>query len=194
MFTYASFGMFMLTIDSGERLGYGISVVLVTVAQEIITSNYVPLCKESLWLNTFTQISTYLTFIGLFESVLVSWLFHMSNRVKERAAKERERTMNEMQRDSTGLVAGASSESEQCSIETSTLPPDTSWMSKLTKNLPGVESKFIDIDIRMLIRRIDTFCIITLPIVYTISIIALFQYNKNMTDGNESWYLEGQEL
>jgi len=49
----------------GERLGYGISTVVVIVAQEIITNDHIPVSDDGLWLNLFIHISTYFTFGAL---------------------------------------------------------------------------------------------------------------------------------
>ena len=75
-FTFISFGLFIMHMDSGERIGFGVSVVLVIIAQEIITNDYIPLGSEQLWLTMFIQGSTYFTFLSLFETIMMNWLYY----------------------------------------------------------------------------------------------------------------------
>ena len=86
LFTYISFGLFFLDVRLGERLGFGISILLVNVAQDIITNEYIPISQERLWLVVFIQSSTYWIFLAIFETIFVSWIYYKGGRhlVKEK--------------------------------------------------------------------------------------------------------------
>ena len=85
LFTYISFGLFFLDVRLGERLGFGISILLVNVAQDIITNEYIPISQERLWLVIFIQSSTYWIFLAIFETIFISWVYYKGGRhlVKE---------------------------------------------------------------------------------------------------------------
>eukprot|EP00560_Eucampia_antarctica_P006963 CAMPEP_0197825880 /NCGR_PEP_ID=MMETSP1437-20131217/2918_1 /TAXON_ID=49252 ORGANISM="Eucampia antarctica, Strain CCMP1452" /NCGR_SAMPLE_ID=MMETSP1437 /ASSEMBLY_ACC=CAM_ASM_001096 /LENGTH=462 /DNA_ID=CAMNT_0043426081 /DNA_START=271 /DNA_END=1656 /DNA_ORIENTATION=+ len=83
LFTYVSFGLFLLDLRLGERLGFGISVLLVNVAQDIITNEFIPICEESLWMVDFVQFSTYWIHAALFETIFISWFYYKAGTHKD---------------------------------------------------------------------------------------------------------------
>ncbi len=64
----------------GERLGFGLSILLVSVAQDIITNEYIPISQERLWLVVFIQCSTYWIFLAIFETILIAWVYYKAGR------------------------------------------------------------------------------------------------------------------
>lgn len=76
LFTYVSFGLFLLDLRLGERIGFGISILLVNVAQDIITNEYIPISQENMWMVTFIQFSTFWIFAALFQSIFISWFYY----------------------------------------------------------------------------------------------------------------------
>jgi len=74
LFTYVSFGIFLLDLRSKERVGFAMSILLVNVAQYIIAIEYIPISQDTLWLVNFIRCSTYWSFAALFETIFVSWL------------------------------------------------------------------------------------------------------------------------
>ena len=60
LMTFLSFGQFVLDQRLGERLGFAVSLLLVMVAQSILTAELIPRCEELLWVNTFTSVSNFL--------------------------------------------------------------------------------------------------------------------------------------
>ena len=87
LMTFLSFGQFVLDQRLGERLGFGVSLLLVMVAQSILTAELIPRCEELLWVNTFTSVSLYFMFFAAFESVFVAALYCIDgNRSSRRAS------------------------------------------------------------------------------------------------------------
>ena len=80
LFTYISFGLFFLDVRLGERLGFGLSILLVSVAQDIITNEYIPISQERLWLVLFIQCSTYWIFLAIFETIFCAWVYYKAGR------------------------------------------------------------------------------------------------------------------
>jgi hypothetical protein len=51
--TFVSFGTFLLDLRVGERLGYGMALALVVVAQQIVTGDLTPVSNKRLWVDKF---------------------------------------------------------------------------------------------------------------------------------------------
>ena len=64
-----SLGQFVLDISSGERLAFGVTIVLITVTQAVTTSSLLPLCDEMLWMNAVAWWSTIFTVLPLIGSL-----------------------------------------------------------------------------------------------------------------------------
>ena len=161
-----------MAIDSGERLGCGISIVLVIITQEIITNEYIPLCKEFLWIRNFIQVSTYFTFVSLFETIFVSWLYYLDKRWKERQDRINLEQSEEAESNGENLIA------EENSLQSSN-DRVFSWIK--------------DINPQLLVRRLDRICLFFFPLAYTITVIALFLQNKQMIDERDTW-LKGEPV
>eukprot|EP00934_Nitzschia_sp_Nitz4_P007556 Nitzschia sp. Nitz4//scaffold240_size29840//23179//24423//NITZ4_008021-RA/size29840-augustus-gene-0.28-mRNA-1//1//CDS//3329543759//7546//frame0 len=73
--TYVSFGTFLLDLRVGERLSYGMALALVVVAQQIVTSDLIPVSNERLWIDKYVGWSFYWVVAGLVESVCVGYFF-----------------------------------------------------------------------------------------------------------------------
>jgi hypothetical protein len=81
----------------GERLSYGLTVLLVIIAQDIATANLLPITDQRLWINTFVVGSFYWVLICNLESVFVAWLFFMGDEHDEKARLEAEKKATEKQ-------------------------------------------------------------------------------------------------
>ena len=79
IFTLLSFGVFLLDLRVGERLTYGLTVLLVIIAQDIVTSTLLPISDERLWINVLLNGSFYWVLITLLESVFVMWLLFVND-------------------------------------------------------------------------------------------------------------------
>jgi hypothetical protein len=75
--TYVSFGTFLLDLRVGERLSFGMALALVLVAQQIVTTDLLPVSNESLWIDKFVGWSFYWVIFGLVESVAVGYVFFL---------------------------------------------------------------------------------------------------------------------
>ena len=76
LITITSFSVFFMTIDSGERLGYGITTVLAMEVMKVVIDSLVPTCGEILWSDLFTFVNEWACFFALFESCVVIFLSH----------------------------------------------------------------------------------------------------------------------
>jgi len=90
IFTILSFGMFMLDVRVGERLAFGVSLLLVIVANGILTSGTLPVCKERLWVQALTRASTYFVFAAQIESIIIAYLFFADKNEEEEKHKNEE--------------------------------------------------------------------------------------------------------
>jgi hypothetical protein len=75
--TYLSFFTFLLDMRVGERLGFGMALCLVVVAQQIVTTGMTPVSDQRLWLDKFVSWSFYWVLVGVIQSVLVGFLFFL---------------------------------------------------------------------------------------------------------------------
>lgn len=85
--TYLSFLVFLLDMRVGERLGFGMALALVVVAQQIVTAGMIPISNQKLWLTNFVAYSFYFVLIGVVESVLIGFLYFV--REDKESKKER---------------------------------------------------------------------------------------------------------
>lgn len=201
LFTYISFGLFLLDLRMGERLGYGISTVVVIVAQEIITNEHIPISDENLWLNLFIQISTYFTYGALLESVIVSWIYFKFESEEPIETNPRNNLTND-----TGsqqeLALCENSPFENNKTHQSNTSDDACLEKSKTKNLPEDDKQYdfflnirSDGQAKNLVRKIDSICVVTFPLCYTIFLIVIFTAGiKIMNDENSSWLVGGETV
>ena len=79
LFVTMSFGQFLLDIDSGERLSFGVTIVLIMVTQSVVVSSLLPLCQESLWINIFNFYSMIFTILPLLVTLVGFFLIRKQN-------------------------------------------------------------------------------------------------------------------
>lgn len=71
MFSLLSFSVFWLSHEVGERLGFGITLILATEVFKVVISGMVPVCGEMLWIDLFTNACSLFCIISLIESCVV---------------------------------------------------------------------------------------------------------------------------
>jgi len=89
LLTYLGFFTFLLDLRVGERLGFGMTMALVVVAQQIATTGLSPVSNQKLWLEQFVAFSFYWLIYVIIQSVLVGFLFY--KREDYQAKKENKR-------------------------------------------------------------------------------------------------------
>eukprot|EP00559_Dactyliosolen_fragilissimus_P007258 CAMPEP_0184865458 /NCGR_PEP_ID=MMETSP0580-20130426/18199_1 /TAXON_ID=1118495 /ORGANISM="Dactyliosolen fragilissimus" /LENGTH=583 /DNA_ID=CAMNT_0027364677 /DNA_START=45 /DNA_END=1793 /DNA_ORIENTATION=- len=89
LFAYLSFPVFFMDFESGERIGFGLNILLIMVAMDISTSDLLPICQESMWINVFVYSNIYWVMIGVLESLLVC-IFYYNAVKRENEEKEME--------------------------------------------------------------------------------------------------------
>lgn len=77
LLTYLSFCTYFLDVRVGERLGFGMALALVIVAQQIITVELSPVSNQALWLDKFVGWSFYWVLFGLVQSVMIGFLYYI---------------------------------------------------------------------------------------------------------------------
>ena len=71
LFSYLSFAAFFMSHKVGERLGYGVTLLLTTEVSKGAMANVLPVCNEVLWMELFYILTLAGTAMALVESCLV---------------------------------------------------------------------------------------------------------------------------
>jgi len=74
------FASMWLPVNCGERIGLVITSVLAAVASDLVVSSNLPASNEWTWAAKFTAGSSVFTFVVLFESALVIYLFYYTGK------------------------------------------------------------------------------------------------------------------
>eukprot|EP00438_Fugacium_kawagutii_P007260 Skav221919 [mRNA] locus=scaffold5163:65683:67398:- [translate_table: standard] len=77
--TYLSFGAFFLSHQVGERLAFGITLLLVVEVMRTGVASYVPICGELLWVDLFMMLNTVFCYLSLLETMVVLTLAFTQN-------------------------------------------------------------------------------------------------------------------
>eukprot|EP00439_Symbiodinium_sp_Y106_P005121 s6561_g1.t1 len=82
LLTYLSFGVFFMSHEVGERLSFGITLVLVIEVMKTTAASFVPVCGELLWIDLFMLVSTVFCCASLLETMAILFLaFHVEKHV-----------------------------------------------------------------------------------------------------------------
>eukprot|EP00536_Pseudo-nitzschia_multiseries_P017794 jgi/Psemu1/264518/estExt_Genewise1Plus.C_18160005 len=162
IFTYSSFGTFLLDIRIGERLGYGMALALVIIATQILTFDLVPVSSSKLWIDKFVAWSFYWVFFVLIQSVFVAFshVLQQDRRAKRAAPEETEAAAEE---------ADHTEEKEATAVPATDLETNTETATKY----PGKESFFWTYSLRKFDLICLTFCILS----YTLFVVFMFVSN-----------------
>jgi len=88
LFTYLSFMVFWMDQQSGERLGFGVTMVLTSVAIQLLVVDNIPVCDSMLWYDSLALTCQVFTFFTIVESILVQYIyFRPSQNIKFTAVK-----------------------------------------------------------------------------------------------------------
>ena len=71
--------MCLVDVRAGERLGYGITLMLAMIASDIVLSEALPICEEWLWINVFIGVSFLFATVAVAQSIMVVWLYYRDN-------------------------------------------------------------------------------------------------------------------
>ena len=74
LFVTIGFGAFFLDVECGERLGFGITLILAAVAVALMIDDNLPVCKELLWVERFQLMTDSTLIVTLLESLVVLWV------------------------------------------------------------------------------------------------------------------------
>ena len=200
LFTYLSFGLFLLDLQMGERLGYGISTVVIIVAQEIVTNEHIPISDETLWINLFIQISTYFTYAALLQSVIVAWIYFKFGSEKPSGTNPQSNSTNAIDGRQNSVVC-ENSPFQTSSTEQSVFTDNVSLEESTNKDRMGVgrQKNFLKIrseeEAQNAVRKLDSVCTVAFPLSYTIFLIVMFTVVLNsMSDENFSWLNESVKM
>jgi hypothetical protein len=87
LFTFLSFGPFWLDVRSGERLSFGVTILLAMVAVDIIAADLLPICPEYLFIECLVGGSILFAFFALVESCfVVYWYYKNEHEAEENVA------------------------------------------------------------------------------------------------------------
>ena len=80
--TLLSFCVFWMSFEVGERLGFGITIVLALEVTKVVIYTYVPVCGETLWVDTFLMGSTCFAMVALAETCFALFLaYHVDDHI-----------------------------------------------------------------------------------------------------------------
>eukprot|EP00929_Paragymnodinium_shiwhaense_P090492 TRINITY_DN50681_c0_g3_i1.p1 TRINITY_DN50681_c0_g3~~TRINITY_DN50681_c0_g3_i1.p1 ORF type:complete len:1004 (+),score=219.76 TRINITY_DN50681_c0_g3_i1:165-3176(+) len=68
---------YFMQADTGERLTFGITLVLAVVTTDIVATELMPVCEEALLMNWISWLSLFFCVLSLFESAVVLFLFYL---------------------------------------------------------------------------------------------------------------------
>lgn len=71
LLTYCSMGVFFMSCEVGERLSYGITLLLAAEVTKVVMANFLPVCGELLWIDLFTVVCSAFSVLSLIESLVV---------------------------------------------------------------------------------------------------------------------------
>mmetsp|Transcript_13088 Transcript_13088/g.17533 ORF Transcript_13088/g.17533 Transcript_13088/m.17533 type:complete len:483 (-) Transcript_13088:415-1863(-) len=166
-FTILTFGTFLLDQRVGERLGFGVSVLLVIVAQAILTSDILPVTEERLWINVLTQGSQYFSILAVAESLLVAYLHYIKVEPAEGMEGSSSHKRNDEERESFLENKKEEAPREEEELDSTN---DKESLSSRIKNFHWTAEKIL---------VLDSWCLILFPSTYSIFLIVLFASNRN---------------
>ena len=109
VFVVMSFGQFLLDIDSGERLSFGVTIVLIMVTQSVVVSSFLPLSQEKLWINQFNFNSMIFTMLPLLVTLSGCFLLRRERYLMESSELE--------QKNSSDNIPNHVLENHYCEVE-----------------------------------------------------------------------------
>ena len=122
LFVYMSFGKYFFDPESSDRLSVVINALLIVVANSIITSAFLPVCGENLWLNTLMSGCIYIVVIIVFETLLFSWVLSLHKKKSYKKEMLRASIVNlDASNGSEGFFDAISEKSEETSDVTFTM-------------------------------------------------------------------------
>mmetsp|Transcript_944 Transcript_944/g.1503 ORF Transcript_944/g.1503 Transcript_944/m.1503 type:complete len:500 (+) Transcript_944:47-1546(+) len=166
-FTILTFGTFLLDQRVGERLGFGVSVLLVIVAQAILTSDILPVTRERLWIDVLTQGSQYFSILAVAESLLVAYLHYIKVEPAEGMEGKSSRKRNDEERES--FLENKKEEAPREEEELDSTNDKESLLSRINNFHWTVEK----------IQVLDFWCFILFPSFYGLFLIILFTSLRN---------------
>ncbi|KAL1520081.1 hypothetical protein AB1Y20_023556 [Prymnesium parvum] len=75
LLTYLSTAVFFMSPEVGERLSYGITLILANEFNKFVVAGMVPNCGEMLWIEYFGYLCTFVMTVALFETCIVLFLY-----------------------------------------------------------------------------------------------------------------------
>jgi hypothetical protein len=167
----------------------GVSLLLVIIAQGILTAGLLPICSERLWIDQLTSKSLFWVVGALVESIFVAHLFFMETRDSERIlhlASYSKRIPDEhapsgyksqdgiQDEQSQGLEAIDEEEQEKDAEESGHLPSGTAAVSKMASYALQNQT---DSWRRKAIKKLDRGCLVVFPVTYVIFVSIMFARN-----------------
>ena len=180
-----SFGQYAIDVETGERLAFSVTIVLITVTQSIVTAGYLPICNEMLWLNFFNLISMIFTFFGIIETLLVLWILAI-------AKKSFDDVKDKDELDGLVLHDEKVDPDEEVNEGNKDLDETFEDIGKLSEKMEerkGMsKNKFVLLCTTRpqgpydLVRRLDLLCLIILPVLYILFVLIMFGTNSSWED------------
>jgi len=175
LFVYVSFFQFFYEPSSGERVSFSINLLFVIVANSIVTSSFLPICRESLWLNTLTIGCLFVVLLCTFETLILNWIYvgrHQCNRQTENL-KGSASPPNLDDGNNEGLPIDETSQDRE--------------RTSLFRNLFVHDVKKLRMKILKIADWVDSVLKVVIPMAFTIWLIAIFATEKKEEDKEKIW-------
>ena len=188
-FIQCSFFTFLLDLRIGERLGFGMALALVVVAQQIVTSGLTPISDQRLWLDKFVGWSFYWVLFGVIQSVCIGFLYYI--REDRMARKQHKRltlmspaarvSMMDKARAAAEEDAAADSAADRGSEEEKMMLTDSTLVEEIDVDVERRRGGCGDFFYTFSLRKMDIASLTFAVVTYTI-FITLMLYLVRSTD------------
>jgi len=171
LLTYLSFLSFLLDLRVGERLGFGMALALVIVAQQIVTTGLTPVSTQWLWLDKFVAWSFYWVLFGVVQSVVIGFLFYIR---EDRQTDHNDERNLESNSEGIELVATTSNGNEQAQEARGQSLTDRQEMDTTMRSLWRPSLKTDSFILTVSLRKLDMLSLFFASVTYTAFVVTMW--------------------
>jgi len=197
--TYLSFFTFLLDMRVGERLGFGMALTLVVVAQQIVTSDLIVISNVRLWIDKFVGWSFYWVLFTMVQSVVIGYLYFLR---EDRQAKTVNKRLSIMSLDDrAAMMTNAAHRADEEALPLTEhveeeVKHDTAVKDESVAQGAG-ENSWTSWFFEISLRKVDYICLAFAFVTYTAFVAIMFITVKN-TDvwlsQDPTWYSNNTNL
>lgn len=181
LFVILSFGQFFLEIDSGERLSFGVTILLIMVTQSIVVSSLLPLCQETLWINNMNFYSMLFAVLSLMSTLVglgIRWVGDII--VKTMVKGENTKKNGFEEHDPTAFSPGEGKDHDL------SIGPEDDGNDNDHQQANGQHDERKSRTLSSIVLLVDKIFFFLLPVGYVIFLIVMFTTLRNYDDEKDS--------